>query len=125
MMNAYALADTILSDWLLGAEGEVYSVPLEQVGFGLGNFNVIGGGSGEEGDMVPNPDVHLTELPREVAEGMRSGKVVMYEDWKKVGTGCGRREGRRGGWEGEGKDRVGGCEGFVSRVKVKLMVCTT
>jgi len=102
MMNAYALADTILSDWLLSAE--VHSVPLEQavfgggrkVGFGLGDVDV-------EGEMVPNPDAHLTELPREVVEGLRDGEVVTYEDWNKVDV----EEVRRGEEVGRERERMG------------------
>ena len=104
MMNAYALADTILSDWLLSAEGKVHSVPLEQAGFGgdgkdgfgLGNLDV-------EGEMVPNPDARLTELPREVVEGLRNGEVVTYEDWKKVDA----EEVRRGEEVGKERERMG------------------
>jgi len=63
----------------------VHSVPLEQAGSGgRGNGGFGSGDIDVEGEMVPNPDAHLTELPREVVEGLRDGEVVTYEDWKKV-----------------------------------------
>jgi len=106
MMNAYALADTILSDWLLSADGgEVHSVPLEQAGFGRGGGKGgLGlGDVGGEGEMVPNPDAHLTELPREVVEGLRDGEVVTYHGWKQVDA----EEVRKGEEVGKERERMG------------------
>ncbi|KNZ78692.1 NADPH:adrenodoxin oxidoreductase, mitochondrial [Termitomyces sp. J132] len=97
MMNAYGVADAILSDWLPGYQ-EVHTAMTPE-GAGTDNVNL----SQQREVMNPKPD--LENVPAEVQDGLKDGVVTQYEDWKKVneeeirrGEGC-AKERERMGWE--------------------------
>ncbi|KAG5637314.1 hypothetical protein H0H81_005007 [Sphagnurus paluster] len=71
MMNAYNVADTLLSDWQSGITGDTYS----------------------------NPE----DLPLKVVEGLRTGIITEYTDWKRVDA----EEVRRGTQVGKERERMG------------------
>ncbi|KAG6887215.1 hypothetical protein C0992_013365 [Termitomyces sp. T32_za158] len=97
MMNAYGVADAILSDWLPG-DKEVHTTMTPE------------GEGAEDVDLskkreVMNPEPDLEGVPGEVQEGLETGVVTQYEDWKRVdeeeirkGVGMGK-ERERVGWE--------------------------
>ena len=64
MLDAYAVADAILSDYQV----------------------VVGGGAECSEDVLVAPDdvVDLESVPGEVEEGVRANRVVQYEQWKEI-----------------------------------------
>jgi len=86
MMNAYAVADTILSDLLPNSAK-------------LGITTELGGGA----EAVLNPDPHPEDPPPEIVAGLREGVVTAYGDWKAVDA----EEVRRGAVMGKERERMG------------------
>ncbi|KAI6046231.1 hypothetical protein EDC04DRAFT_2632592 [Pisolithus marmoratus] len=72
MMDAYAVADTILSDITPGPERVQTTAASEY----LPNEN--------SADLMLNPQPHPEEPPKEVVQGIKDGTVTQYEDWKAV-----------------------------------------
>ncbi|KAG6899360.1 hypothetical protein C0993_010929 [Termitomyces sp. T159_Od127] len=93
MMNAYGVADSILSDWLPG-DKEVHTTMTPE-GEGVDNVNLI--------EEVMNPEPDLEGVPVEVLEGLKKGVVTQYDDWRKVDG----EEIRRGEGMGKERERVG------------------
>jgi adrenodoxin-NADP+ reductase len=94
MIDAYAVADTILSDWL--SKGEVahttpVSAPSEQQDDGRGAC------------LETNSDPHPDDPPPEVQAGLEEGAVTEYGDWKAVDA----EETRRGEALGKERERMG------------------
>jgi adrenodoxin-NADP+ reductase len=82
MINAYAAADTVLSDILPDREPEEPQNLLE--------------------DCVLNPNPELNSIPREVGDGIREGLVTSYEDWRRIDA----EEIRRGQEVGKERERM-------------------
>ena len=67
MLDAYAVADAILSDYQVDDAGGVASE------------------HGSSDDVLVADDVvDLESVPREVEEGVRANRVVQYEQWKEI-----------------------------------------
>ncbi|KAN0138353.1 ferredoxin/adrenodoxin reductase [Lactarius tabidus] len=86
MLDAYAVADSILSDYQTGAPGAAEHGCSEDV-------------------LVADDVVDLESVPREVEEGVRARRVVQYEQWKEIDEAeawCGAEAGKereRMDWE--------------------------
>jgi adrenodoxin-NADP+ reductase len=93
MMDAYAVADTIISDIVPSADGvtinSAASVPAT-------------GTVSESGELL-NPRPDLDALPAEIIRGIRDGMVTQYNDWKVIGA----EEVRRGESLGKERERMG------------------
>ena len=88
MLDAYAVADAILSDYQVGDAGRVASE------------------HGRSDDVLVADDVvDLESVPGEVEEGVRAKRVVQYEQWKEIDEAeawCGAEVGKereRMDWE--------------------------
>ena len=88
MLDAYAVADAILSDYQVGDAGGVASE------------------HGSSDDVLVADDVIVLEsVPGEVEEGVRANRVVQYEQWKEIDEAeawCGAEVGKereRMDWE--------------------------
>ena len=95
MINAYAIADTIISDWISSAEHlESTSVsPPPPPG-------VV---DSEVAESVLNPGSHPEHPPQEIVDGLKTGLVTDYHDWKAIDT----EEVRRGEVLGKERERMG------------------
>lgn len=71
LMDAYAVADTVISDLTL--EGQA-----------AGTYPVSAPFSPSPTEAVMNPMPSLDDLPQEVEDGLRKGIVIDYRDWKYV-----------------------------------------
>ena len=95
MINAYAVADTVLSDWMPkngAASITPVSLPLEQ---GVVEDGVEG--------VTMNPNPHPEDPPPEIRDGLKEGLVTEYGDWKAVDA----EEVRRGEVMGKERERMG------------------
>lgn len=95
MINAYAIADTIISDWIPHAKHfgtTPISPPPEQ--------GVV---DSEVADSVLNPDPHPEHPPQEIVDGLKDGLVTEYHDWKAIDA----EEMRRGEALGKERERMG------------------
>ncbi|KAH7927159.1 FAD/NAD(P)-binding domain-containing protein [Leucogyrophana mollusca] len=103
MMDAYAVADTILSDITPGTEN-VETTPAS-------SFPEMDMSSG---DLMLNPYPHPEHPPPEIEQGIKDGLVTQYKDWKAIDT----EEVRRGEAMGKERERMGWEEArrFLSRV---------
>ncbi|KAG5647258.1 hypothetical protein DXG03_000793 [Asterophora parasitica] len=77
MMDAYAVADAVLSDWLPGGDVHTTSTPVSTP------ENALLRGR-EDTQVLLNPSPELESPPAEVIEGLRDGIVTEYGDWKRV-----------------------------------------
>ncbi|KAG6829378.1 hypothetical protein H0H87_011589 [Tephrocybe sp. NHM501043] len=99
MMDAYAVVDTILSDWLPGSDVQTTPVPTEVVTAGT-----IPPASQPQGVRVLlNPAPNPEGLPVEVTEGLEQDIVTEYKDWKRVD----QEEVKRGAETGKERERMG------------------
>ncbi|GLB41088.1 putative NADPH adrenodoxin oxidoreductase, mitochondrial [Lyophyllum shimeji] len=96
MMNAYAVADAVLSDWL--GRG-VDSVPAP----GIVTGTEPTAPPRDNARVVMNPSPHPEDPPEEVVEGMEAGLVMQYGDWKRVDD----EEVKRGTLLGKERERMG------------------
>ncbi|KAF8638489.1 hypothetical protein AX17_002177 [Amanita inopinata Kibby_2008] len=85
MVDAYNVAATIVSDYHSGRE--------------VGEVGGVGGVGGVE---VMNARADMESLPEEVKAGLNEGRVVTFEDWKKVD----KEEVRRGRALGKERERM-------------------
>lgn len=92
MLDAYAVADTILSDSFAGDDGDVVTTSVS--GTPTVEFS-------SERMLASDPGVD--SVPQEVEEGGRDGRVVTYEQWKKVDV----EEVRRGEAKEKERERMG------------------
>lgn len=94
MLNAYAVADTILSDWM--PEGElVTTTPISQPsGQSIVDDDIA--------EIVLSSTPHPEHPPQEVLNGMQNGLVTEYKDWKKIDA----EEVRRGEVFGKERERM-------------------
>ena len=92
MIDAYAVADAILSDHFGdGPGGGAEVVPVQ--------------GEAYSDDVLVSEDVDLESVPRTVEQGIKEKRVVEYDEWKKIDAeemrrgvqNCKERE--RMGWE--------------------------
>lgn len=97
MINAYAIADTIISDWTPNGQGfgtTPISPPPEQ--------GVV---DSEVAESVLNAEPHPEHPPQEIVDGLRCGLVTDYHDWKAIDAEevrrgeVSRKERERMGWE--------------------------
>lgn len=92
MMDAYAVADTIMSDLLpRGEEAHISPSPLPEVI------------SEKDDNVLPNLDPHPEAPPPEVEAALMEGLVTEYNDWKAVDA----EEVRRGEKLGKERERMG------------------
>jgi adrenodoxin-NADP+ reductase len=88
MMNAYAIADTIISDWMPNTKSPEQAEVTSEVA-----------------ENVLSPDAHPEQPPKEIADGLRDGLVIDYPIWKVIDAEEVRRgealrkERERMGWE--------------------------
>jgi adrenodoxin-NADP+ reductase len=92
MMDAYAVAETILGDYHNDRCGAV--APLE--------------GETYSDDTLVDDDVDLESVPKEVEEGVKGRRVVQYDQWKKIDA----EEMRRGATTGKERERMGWEEAY-------------
>ena len=84
MMDAYGVADTILSDIMSGT-AEDTSVTWSEDTLGL------------------NPASHPEDPPEEITQGIKDGLVTQYDDWNAIDA----EEVRRGALLGKERERMG------------------
>ncbi|KAH9850435.1 FAD/NAD-P-binding domain-containing protein [Lenzites betulinus] len=96
MMDAYAVADTILRDHF--PEEDVHTTPISESDADADNA-AAGGGLAEEAVEVLPKEVEADAIPPEVEAGWREGRVTDFANWKAVDA----EEVRRG--EALGKER--------------------
>lgn len=89
-MDAYAVADTIISD-------------LMPKGQEAGTSPVSAPSSFSPSETVMNPTPSPDELPQEVEDALQTGVVTEYRDWKAVDA----EEVRRGEVIGKERERMG------------------
>ncbi|KAF9003083.1 hypothetical protein BDQ17DRAFT_1409390 [Cyathus striatus] len=100
MMDAYAVADTVLSDYMGASEAEggyVTTTPISPPYAGEEHV-----ADPDIAELVLNPSPHPEDPPLEVTQGIKDGRVVQYEDWKKVDE----EEQRRGREKGKERERM-------------------
>jgi adrenodoxin-NADP+ reductase len=94
MLDAHAIADTVLSDWS-GVQGPS-AVPVVRPDVAKSAVEVMAGG-------LTEGDGDLERIPAEVSRGLEDGLVTTYEDWKRVDA----EEIRRGEASGKERERMG------------------
>ncbi|KAF9241539.1 hypothetical protein BU15DRAFT_87131 [Melanogaster broomeanus] len=94
MMDAYAVADTILSDITSGhpGSGSVETTPVGE----HGSVELLD-------DLMLNPEPHIEDPPKEIKQGIQDGLVTQYDDWKVIDA----EEVRRGEALGKERERMG------------------
>ena len=89
MMDAYAVADTILSDIMSGSTR---------------NVSVERPPAGEHGNtLISNLAPHSEDPPEEIKQGIKDGLVTQYDDWNVIDA----EEVRRGAPLGKERERMG------------------
>lgn len=75
MMDAYAVADTILSDIMSGCAKDVsvQTIPAGEYG-----------SEAVPNTLMPNPVPHPEDPPEEIKEGIKDGLVTQYDDWNVI-----------------------------------------
>ncbi|KDR79800.1 hypothetical protein GALMADRAFT_241881 [Galerina marginata CBS 339.88] len=94
MMNAYSVADTVISDWQAASD----RVPMadDDVQRCQADYQVH--------DLPPlNPNPPLDEIPEEVEKALKQGNITDYELWKEID----QEEIRRGEALGKERERMG------------------
>ncbi|KAL4073961.1 hypothetical protein V8B97DRAFT_1265441 [Scleroderma yunnanense] len=89
MMDAYAVADTILSDITPGSEVQTTVASKDRSAQDLSG-------------LVLNPQAHPESPPEEIMQGIKDGIVTQYQDWKAVDE----EEIRRGERLGKERERM-------------------
>jgi adrenodoxin-NADP+ reductase len=87
LIDAYAVADTILADYRDDLQGAA-TAPLEDKTY--------------SDDALVAEDVDLESVPREVEEGVKEKRVVEYDQWKNIDV----EEMRRGAVIGKERERM-------------------
>ncbi|KAF8885145.1 hypothetical protein BD779DRAFT_1611980 [Infundibulicybe gibba] len=98
MINSYAVADTMLRDWMPGDQTASTPAPMET--------------------QAPlNPAPHPEDPPAEIADGLKGGVVTDYATWKAVDA----EEVRRGADTGKERERMGWPEAheFITRFRAR------
>ncbi|KIJ61327.1 hypothetical protein HYDPIDRAFT_96809 [Hydnomerulius pinastri MD-312] len=93
MRDAYAVADTVLSDIVPGAGGVETTPGGDHSGVGME----------VAGDLMLNPNPHPEDPPEEIERGIKDGLVTQYEDWRAIDA----EEVRRGEVLGKERERMG------------------
>lgn len=93
MMDAYAVADTIISDIVPFTDGVTINSAA----------SVPAAGTASESSELLNPRPDLDALPAEIIRGIKDGMVTQYNDWKVIGA----EEVRRGESLGKERERMG------------------
>ena len=89
MIDAYAVADSILTDHFGdGSGGGAEVVPVQSEAY--------------SDDVLVSDDVNLDSVPRAVEQGMKDERVVQYDQWKKIDA----EEMRRGVEKGKERERM-------------------
>ncbi|KAF8066817.1 hypothetical protein FPV67DRAFT_1496622 [Lyophyllum atratum] len=94
MLNAYAVADTVLSDWLPGGEVQTVVTPASS------DATCV---TRDAAQVLLNPSPHPEDPPMEVVEGLNDGLITEYGDWKRLDA----EEVRRGALLGKERERMG------------------
>jgi adrenodoxin-NADP+ reductase len=90
MIDAYAVADTILADHFGdGSGGGAEAVPVQD--------------EADSDGILVSDDVDLESVPKAVEQGMKEKRVVEYDQWKKLDA----EEMRRGAERGKERERMG------------------
>jgi adrenodoxin-NADP+ reductase len=93
MMDAYAVADTILTDYHDDGRGGVDVPPVNEV---------------YSDDALIADSVDLESVPGEIEEGVKGRRIVQYDQWKKIDA----EEMRRGAATGKERERMGWEEAY-------------
>jgi adrenodoxin-NADP+ reductase len=89
MIDAYAVADTILADYFGdGSGGGAEAVPVQDETY--------------SDDIIVSDDVDLESVPKALEQGMKEKRVVEYDQWKKLDA----EEMRRGAERGKERERM-------------------
>ena len=88
MIDAYAVADAILADHTGGSDASAVPVPQD--------------GTCSD-DVLVSDDVDPESVPGSVERGVMEGRVVQYDQWKKIDA----EEVRRGEEMGKERERMG------------------
>ncbi|TFK51239.1 ferrodoxin-NADP(+) reductase [Heliocybe sulcata] len=102
MMNAYAVADTILSDYFASLPGSAAGASVETIPVSPPAPSSEELAEGQAGKVVMSAEVHPEDPPEEIEELVRRGEVTSYADWKKVDE----EEQRRGTEKGKERERM-------------------
>ena len=94
MMDAYAVADTILSDIVSSSAGDV-SVEATPAG--------EHGSEAVPNTLMPNLAPHPEDAPEDIKQGIKDGLVTQYHDWNAIDA----EEVRRGALIGKERERMG------------------
>ncbi|TFK31179.1 hypothetical protein BDQ12DRAFT_694469 [Crucibulum laeve] len=107
MIDAYAVADTILTD-LMPKDEPVKTTPASPT-------REQGVADDDVAEIVMNPNPHPEDPPEEIKEALKEGMVTTYSDWKKVDE----EEVRRGEVLGKERERMGWEEAreFLTKTK--------
>jgi len=90
MIDAYAVADTILADHFGdGPGGGAEAVPVQDEVY--------------SDDILVSDDVDLESVPKAIEQGRKEKRVVEYDQWKKLDA----EEMRRGAERGKERERMG------------------
>jgi adrenodoxin-NADP+ reductase len=90
MIDAYAVADTILADHFgNGSGGGAEAVPVQDEAY--------------SDDILVSDDADLESVPEAVERGLKENHVVEYDQWKKLDA----EEMRRGAERGKERERMG------------------
>lgn len=92
MMDAYAVADTILSDIVPRGAGDVEAAP-------DGEHETVSVSK----TLMPSPAPHPEDAPEEIKHGIMDGLVTQYHDWNLIDA----EEVRRGVPLGKERERMG------------------
>jgi adrenodoxin-NADP+ reductase len=93
MMDAYAVADTILTDYHDDGRSGVDVPPVNEV---------------YSDDAFVADSVDLESVPGEIDEGVKGRRIVQYDQWKKIDA----EEMRRGAATGKERERMGWEEAY-------------
>ncbi|KAG6336034.1 hypothetical protein ID866_3050 [Astraeus odoratus] len=91
MIDAYAVADTILSDIIPGVDKIWTTAGSDSPSLEASS------------DSILNPHPHPENPPEEVVQGIKDGTVTQYQDWKAIDA----EEIRRGETRGKERERMG------------------
>ncbi|TDL13422.1 FAD/NAD-P-binding domain-containing protein [Rickenella mellea] len=100
MMNAYAVADTILMDRFPGEGGRGLALAAGPV---VPPTSVGVSNAGARELLNADPDLDLDGMPGEVEDAVKMGRVTQYGDWKRIDE----EEVRRGQKLGKERERMG------------------
>jgi adrenodoxin-NADP+ reductase len=108
MIDAYAVADVILTDHSRSSDASAVEVPVPHEQDGAHSYS-------DDVLVSDDLDLDLESVPMEVERGVRERRVVQYDQWKKIDA----EEVRRGEETGKERERMGWEEAhaFLTRAR--------